>query len=143
MDTKHVFIKLMFILIAPAVTCLIIIALWIMVAFCKKNRTYIRVHLPTTLLFVAFIVYSYLINPLLLYISCHKMEEGRWWLVADYSVECWKGDHLLYLYTIWVPAMLLWTFGLLTLFIVVIVKMNGRLHELDIQIIMNYLMRGY
>lgn len=70
-DTKHVFIKLVFILVAPAVTCLIITIIWAAVAAFKKNKRYLKIHLPTTLLFVMFIVYSYLINPLFLYVSCH------------------------------------------------------------------------
>jgi hypothetical protein len=142
-DTKHVYVKLVFLFITPFVLIAAISLFWGAIALCKRHMKYIRVHLPTTLVFILFIAYTYLINPLLLYVSCHNMEDDTWWLVDDYSVECWTGEHLDYFYAVFIPAMLIWGIALLAFFIVLIVKLRRRLHELDIAVIMNYFMRGY
>jgi hypothetical protein len=142
-ETRPIFINLMFVLVAPFFVIAGISLLWGLVALCKRNMNYLRIHLPTTLVFILFIAYTYIINPLLLFISCHHMEEDSWWLVDDYGVECWTGDHLDFIYSTFVPALLIWGIGLPVFFVTLIYKMSGRLHELDIAVIMNYFMRGY
>jgi hypothetical protein len=70
------------------------------------------------------------------------MEDGPSWLVSDYEIECWTGEHYDYLVSLW-PFGLLWAIGIPIWFWVTIKKLKFRDTEQDAGGVLRVFCEGY
>ena len=71
------------------------------------------------------------------------MEDETWWLVQDYNVKCWEGDHAFYWLVLALPGVVLWGFGLPILFLFVVVRLHPLRTVKSLKGISKYFYTGY
>ena len=57
------------------------------------------------------------------------MEDGKTWLTADYSIECWTEEHSNYALAYALPCILVWGVGIPMVSMILIYKSRNKLDK--------------
>jgi hypothetical protein len=82
--------------------------------------------------FITCVVLFFLLHPsftklLLSAFACKELEgTDASWLIADYSVKCWEGPHLVLILGVAIPSLLMWGFGLPPLIFMIMKNSRNR-----------------
>jgi len=140
---KHIFVKEMFMAFLPIGIILISLSFWGIVALVKKNTDYLKQHFVCTLILLLLTLHPNILNTSFNIMSCKLMENDTWWLIADFSVECWKGDHLKYTLSFAVPSLIVWGVVTPISFLVALLRSHATVNELPTRMRFSYLFNGY
>jgi predicted outer membrane repeat protein len=140
---KHVFVKQMFMAFLPVGCILISVTFWGTISAFKRNLDYLRQHCVCTLILLLLTLHPNILNSAFSMMSCKEMENNTWWLISDFSIKCWTGDHLTYTLSFSLPSLIIW--GIITPvgFLVALVKNIGKVKDIGTRRRFSYLFNGY
>ena len=76
-------------------------------------------------------------------IGCREMEEGKKWLTADYSIECWTEEHTMYALSYALPSLIVWGLGIPLVSMMLVFKHRKRLDHEPTMLKFSYFFNGY
>ena len=135
--------KVAFTAVLPIGLVLVITALWGALALWKHKPVYMSREYAATLVIVFFMIHPNLVKTLFSLFSCREINAGEYWLTADMAIECWNGQHSLYVLALGLPAVILWVFAVPFICLGILVKFRRRLDELWLRMQYGFLLNGF
>lgn len=108
----------------------------------KNQRLYLSIHCISTIIIALFLFQTTLINSNFVILSCREVD-GIYWLIADYSIECWEGDHYFIAIYVAVPGICLWCIMFPAAIYVKMYSVRHKMGKLDVKIVYGFLYNGY
>lgn len=142
-NIKHIYVKQVFMALLPIIIILFTVAFWGVISLIKKSTDYLKQHCVCTLILLLLTLHPNILNTSFSIMSCKLMENDTWWLIADFSIECWKGDHLKNTLSFALPSLIVW--GIITPvgFLVALLRSHSSVHEIGTRRRFSYLFNGY
>jgi len=148
---QHTIVSILF----PCVVVVFFMAFWSIVAFCKsKPLSYLFTHWRVSILSTLYIFYLDITRSVLKIFECidvdlengnkggHSIAISRYW-VTDTDVVCHKGSHLLLLFGLGIPFLVLVSFGMPLGLLIVLVRWREKLHDRSFLDSYGFLYRSY
>ena len=76
----------------------------------------------STIIVVLFLVHPIVVKSIFALFACTEIEKDEWWLIEQMDLRCWDNDHIWYILTIFLPAVILWGFGIPFLALTLLVR---------------------
>ena len=103
----------------------------------KKNQ------LIASIVVMLFLVHPEIISTIFKHLSCKELDNGNFYLETNYSIRCYDGKHMKYIWMFAIPSLVLWVFGIPMFMLCILIKLRKGLKQTDIRIKLGFLYNGY
>ena len=125
-------ITMIFIGILPFAAFILCAVFWKFMAIIKKRQfknTWWRNSVSMTIIFI-FLIYPTIVNKTFENFRCNTVE-GVDYLMSDFTVECWKSNHITQIFSIVLPCLIVWILGFPIFIFVILYKRKRNLDDKD------------
>ena len=130
-------------MILPIIIIILSTIFWMIVSAFKRDLKYVKNHNIGTIYVCLFLVHSGITIYSLQMLGCREMEEGRKWLTADYSIECWTEEHTMYALSYALPSLIVWGLGIPFVSMILVFKHRNQLKEFTTKLKFSYFFNGF
>jgi hypothetical protein len=112
--TDHVGVyyeKLIFYGLSPLILTFLSVIYWLIYCRIKKNYTYFKDCLISTVVVLLFLIHPNISSAMFSAFNCIELD-GAYYLRGDVSSQCYKSDHLFYIYVVIAPSIIIWVIGI-------------------------------
>jgi hypothetical protein len=122
----------------PIAVSLIAAAMWYTayVVCYKESLLDIKCNLEVTVFVILYLTYPTITNMSFSLFNCQELENGRSYMVKDFSVECWTGTHLSVAVPVGIVFILVWVVGFPVFAFMKLYRNRHNLNDRDV--ILNY-----
>lgn len=106
-DLEMTLQELMLLNMVPFITIFMSCAVWGILAWRRRKLEFLKVNLMSTSVILLLFLHSSVTNGLFSLFGCNEVG-GEYWMTADYSIQCWEGNHLDLAIFLGVPGLALW-----------------------------------
>ena len=134
-----------FILIAllPVMIAIVSFIGWLGVCFTKEVYTYLKRELFLTIVILFFLVYPNISIMSFTHFACTDIDKMGSYLKVNYSIKCWDQRYTQYSLFVAIPSIVLWTIGLPTLILIIMIKKKKFLNRDNNRVIFGFFFNGY
>jgi len=140
---EEIYLKLVFVAIIPVILAGVSLIVWGLVAIKKRSMRFITDHFICTVIVILLAMHPNVLSSALAMIACQNMEGGHRWLIADYSQECWKGDHAYYTVSTALPAFLIWVVASPLIMLIALIRSRKYKEVKSVKVRYSFLFIGY
>ena len=111
----------------------------------KSQREYayeITGKIITTIIILLFFMHPTIVEFSVSNFNCYNVEEERR-VKVDLTIECWKGDHRFFSYTVALPSLMGWGIGIPFFALILILRNKDTLTEIKTKEKLGFLYNGY
>jgi predicted outer membrane repeat protein len=137
------YFKMIFYSALPLVIFVISILVWIGICMTKENFQPMKREMPLTMIVLFFLVYPNIVKFMFSNFACSYFDMLGKFLNDNYSVKCWNKEHSKYSLDVAVPSIVLWSVGVPTIVLIVMIKRRNLLYKEDNRVVFGFLFNGY
>ena len=142
-EIKYMYQKLILMTVMPGAITILSFLAWGIVSLAKHNSSYITQHNICTMCVLLLTVHPIILQSAGQMLTCKDMEQSTSWLVADMTIQCWVGKHLLYTTSMAIPVLIFWCIGIPLAFYIALVTSRKRLKEESVARRFAFIYSGY
>jgi hypothetical protein len=103
--------KLIFYGLSPFILTFLSMVYWVIYCRVKKNYTYFKDCFISTVVVLLFLIHPNISSAMFSAFNCIELD-GTYYLRGDVNSECYKGNHLFFIYVVIVPSIVVWIIGI-------------------------------
>ncbi|CAG9326023.1 unnamed protein product [Blepharisma stoltei] len=143
-DNKKVYFKkLMIMSLIPIMIGCGSFLFWTFIKWYRKSFESFFNDFISTVVILLFLIHPNLVKSMFSSFSCREIEAGEFWLVDNLNIRCWDGNHMFYIFTVSIPAIIVWGIGIPTITLYFLFKNRRKLDTLSIRLRFGFLFNGY
>jgi len=142
-EMKYMYQKLILMTVMPVTITLLSCLSWGIVGVFKRNFMYLTQHNICTMCVLLLTVHPIILQSAGQLLTCKDMEKGTSWLVADMTIQCWEGKHLMFTTSMAIPVLIFWCIGIPLGFYIALVTSRKRLKEESVARRFAFIYSGY
>jgi hypothetical protein len=142
-ELKYMYQKLILMTTMPAAITFLSCLSWGIVGLIKRNSMYLTQHNICTMCVLLLTVHPMILQSAGQMLTCKDMEQGTSWLVADMTIQCWEGRHLMFTTSMAIPVLIFWCIGIPLAFYISLVTSRKRLKEESVARRFAFIYSGY
>lgn len=110
----------------------------------KYNKTsYMRKELVGTIIIGMFLVHPTVVSSSFSAWSCNELDTNEFWLIKDYSIQCWTDGHIAWAFNLSLPMIILWGIGVPTIIFIMLLRNKSQRQTVDFRLKFGYITNGY
>jgi len=142
-DARLIYSRLLTNTLMPFVAILFSGLFWILYKKKYSGDPDVSSKFIATLVVYFFLTHSNTTKTAISLLSCSELGDGKTYLNADHSIQCWTTVHTAWALGVAIPCLLIWSIGSPTLALVTLVRHRHHLHEFKTNLRYGFLYKGY
>jgi hypothetical protein len=137
------FIKMIYMALLPFSIIIIAFFIWGIIAMMQQSTKPLKDEFASTVIILLFLIHPNIVRHLFSTFSCMELEPGEFWIRKQYNIQCWKDNHIFYIYRVVLPGILIWGVGIPAICLFILIKNRKNLHQLNFRLNFGFLFNGY
>ena len=89
------------------------------------------------------LVHPEIVSNMFNHLSCRELDDGNYYLISNYSIQCYDAEHVRYIYTFVIPSIILWVIGIPAILLYILIKRKKKLAQAEVKGKLGFFFNGY